>query len=667
MDKKAFTLIELLAVIVILGILALIVTPILINVVKDSNEKSYKLSADGYINAVNDYILSNQLDGKKVENGKYNIKNLDVKISGKAPSKGSVEIYDEKINNAQLCYDTYLLKYDGKEVTLTEKGCEKEATVNLAIGEKKHDNVTKDDIETEFNISDDISDMTNIVCNNGVTISMNDNILKLSDVYKDTNCTMSSSINTTFANLDDTKNYILMLKDETITTNMTVGEKKKVTINLNEQNLIYNGSNSTSAFEISGELSIIGQNSSIAGSSHSAQVINNGILNIDGGSYKTIRPLGNSKISIKNATLNCTNDGNNCYPIFAQENSNVELDNVKAESKGKAAGAGGNSNMIIKNSNFICTEDNCLYDDSIGKLTVLDTTIKASGYAVKLNNSGEVTIKNTKLESETNNAVINAGISGKITIENSKLESETNNAVINDGKNGKITIENSELISSNFRAITLSDKSSGSIDIYNSRVIGKDYGVLNNSNGGGVININGGTYISNDITIMNIHDGKININDKNGKVYIASYKKEGNTDVYKAKAIKNTANGVININANVSDFCGKDDTKTTIGTCIYNEYGRAIVNDDAATGEIKISGGYIVSNNSSAVENFRGNISICGSKIDGKEADLKINKITTGDYGYIYYDVNTKLMNDTKIDRYNNPSHIVLTTDLVCK
>ena len=643
MDKKAFTLIELLAVIVILGILALIVTPILINVVKDSNEKSYKLSADGYISAVNDYILSNQLDGKKVENGKYNIKNLDVKISGKAPSKGSVEIYDEKINNAQLCYDTYLLKYDGKEVTLTEKGCEKEATVNLAIGEKKYDNVTKDDIETEFNISDDISDMTNIVCNNGVTISMNDNTLKLSDVYKDTNCTMSRSIKTTFSKLDDTKNYILMLKDETIESNLIVDEKKKVSINLNGQNLIYNGSNSTAAFEISGELSIIGQNSSIAGSSHSAQVINNGILNIDGGSYKTIRPLGNSKISIKNATLNCTNDGNNCYPIFAQENSNVELDNVKAESKGKAAGASGNSNMIIKNSNFICTEDNCLYDDSIGKLTVLDTTIKASGYAVKLNNSGEVTIKNTKLESETYNAVINAGISGKITI------------------------ENSELISSNYRGVTLDYASNGSIDIYNSRVIGKDYGVLNNSNGGGVININGGTYISNDITIMNIHDGKININDKNGKVYIASYKKEGNTDINKTKAIKNTANGVININGNVSDFCGKDDTKTTIGTCIYNEYGRTIVSDDTATGEIKISGGYIVSNNSSAVENFQGNISICGSKIDGKEADLKINKITTGDYGYIYYDVNTKLMNDTKIDRYNNPSHIVLTADLVCK
>ena len=634
MDKKAFTLIELLAVIVILGILALIVTPILINVVKDSNEKSYKLSADGYISAVNDYILSNQLDGKKVENGKYNIKNLDVKISGKAPSKGSVEIYDEKINNAQLCYDTYLLKYDGREVTLTEKGCEKEATVNLAIGEKKYDNVTKDDIETEFNISDDISDMTNIVCNNGVTISMNDNTLKLSDVYKDTNCTMSRSINDTFNNLDDTKNYVLMLKKDTIKSKMTVGEKNKVTINLNGQNLTSIGSDSTSAFGISGELSIIGQNSSIAGNMNSAEVTNNGILNIDGGSYNSINPLNNSKISIKNAKLNCTNDGNNCYPIFAQNNSNVELDNVTITSKGKAAGTVENSNMLIKNSNFNCTEDNCLYSSSIEKLTVLDTTIKASGYAVKLNNSGEVTIKNAKLESETYNAVINAGISGKITI------------------------ENSELISSNYRGVTLDYASNGSIDIYNSRVIGKDYGVLNNSNGGGVININGGTYISNDITIMNIHDGKININ---------SYKKEGNTDINKTKAIKNTANGVININGNVSDFCGKDDTKTTIGTCIYNEYGRAIVNDDTATGEIKISGGYIVSNNSSAVENFQGNISICGSKIDGKEADLKINKITTGDYGYIYYDVNTKLINDTKIDRYNNPSHIVLTANLVCK
>ena len=61
------------------------------------------------VKSINYIILQLKLiqDQIKVENGKYNIKNLDVKISGKAPSKGSVEIYDEKINNAQLCYDTY--------------------------------------------------------------------------------------------------------------------------------------------------------------------------------------------------------------------------------------------------------------------------------------------------------------------------------------------------------------------------------------------------------------------------------------------------------------------------------------------------------------------------------------------------------------------------------
>ena len=643
MKKKGFTLVELLAVIVILGIIMSIATPIIIKIINDSKKETYKLSMSGYVKAVEEQIAVNKAKGKITKNGNYNVKNFEVGYSGQMADKGNFSINNELVSSAQLCFDTYLVKYDGKEVTLTEKGCKKEANVNLVIGKKTYKNTVKDDIETEFNISDDISKMTNIVCNNGVTISMNDNALKLSDVFDDTNCTMSSSINTTFNNLDDTKNYVLMLKKDTIESKMTVGEKNKVTINLNGQNLTSNGSDSTSAFGISGELSIIGENSSIAGNMNSAEVTKNGILNIDGGSYNSIKALGNSKISIKNATLSCTNDGNNCYPIFAQNNSNVELDNVKVLSKGKAAGTVENSNMLIKNSDFTCTEDNCLYSSSIEKLTVLDTTIKASGYAVKLNNSGEVTIKNTKLESKNNNAVTNAGASGKIII------------------------ENSELISSNYRGVTLDYASNGSIDIYNSKVIGNDYSVLNNSNGGGVININGGTYISNDITIMNIHDGKININDKNGKVYIASYKKEGNTDVYKAKTIKNTANGVININGNVSDFCGKDDTKTTIGTCIYNEYGRAIVNDDTATGEIKISGGYIVSNNSSAVENFQGNISICGSKIDGKEADLKINKISTGDYGYIYYDVNTKLMNDTKIDRYNNPSHIVLTADLVCK
>ena len=170
MDKKAFTLIELLAVIVILGILALIVTPILINVVKDSNEKSYKLSADGYISAVNDYILSNQLDGKKVENGKYNIKNLDVKISGKAPSKGSVEIYDEKINNLDenlyvKDFDQFYNDYKNSSSTITEEQAQNIATT--AFNEALH-------IAGKYNESSQTYEIKSIHPNNFFTRKVHD-------------------------------------------------------------------------------------------------------------------------------------------------------------------------------------------------------------------------------------------------------------------------------------------------------------------------------------------------------------------------------------------------------------------------------------------------------------------------------------------------------------
>lgn len=51
-NKKGFTLVELLAVIVILAIIALIATPIILNVIDNAKEGSAKNSAYGYIDAV---------------------------------------------------------------------------------------------------------------------------------------------------------------------------------------------------------------------------------------------------------------------------------------------------------------------------------------------------------------------------------------------------------------------------------------------------------------------------------------------------------------------------------------------------------------------------------------------------------------------------------------
>ena len=123
MKKKGFTLVELLAVIVILGIIMSIATPIIIKVINDSKKETYKLSMSGYVKAVEEQIAVNKAKGKITKNGNYNIKDFEVGYSGRIADKGSFNVNDELVSSAQLCFDTYLVKYDGKEITLTEKGC----------------------------------------------------------------------------------------------------------------------------------------------------------------------------------------------------------------------------------------------------------------------------------------------------------------------------------------------------------------------------------------------------------------------------------------------------------------------------------------------------------------------------------------------------------------
>ena len=81
--KKGFTLIELLAVIVILAIIALIAVPIILNIIKDSEEESNKRSIEMYAKALENSIAKYQLSGKKLEVSKLetidgrNFSNID--------------------------------------------------------------------------------------------------------------------------------------------------------------------------------------------------------------------------------------------------------------------------------------------------------------------------------------------------------------------------------------------------------------------------------------------------------------------------------------------------------------------------------------------------------------------------------------------------------------
>ena len=97
MKLKGFTLIELLAVILILGVVALITVPTVTGVIKESETKSFKVSAENIMKAAELQCQLEQLKGDELTEF-YEINDgiigptLDVK--GKMPSYGSIVVDD---------------------------------------------------------------------------------------------------------------------------------------------------------------------------------------------------------------------------------------------------------------------------------------------------------------------------------------------------------------------------------------------------------------------------------------------------------------------------------------------------------------------------------------------------------------------------------------------
>ena len=143
--KKGFTLVELLAVIVILALIALIATPIILNIIKDAKRSAAKDSAYGYIDAVEKYIVlaKTQTGDYKLELVPTEDKELTCKtkeecikdtgligevnktIKGTKPSKIKLIIKGSEVaTGTEITVDGFVFTYDGKK--LTEAGETKE-------------------------------------------------------------------------------------------------------------------------------------------------------------------------------------------------------------------------------------------------------------------------------------------------------------------------------------------------------------------------------------------------------------------------------------------------------------------------------------------------------------------------------------------------------------
>ena len=122
--NKGFTLVELLAVIVILALIALIATPIILNVINDAKKQAAKDSAYGYMDAVEKYIVSSELEDESIQDGTYRVEDLNKKISvkGSTPDNGNIEIKEGAVKNYNLGIDGYYITKDEvKKVSTTKK------------------------------------------------------------------------------------------------------------------------------------------------------------------------------------------------------------------------------------------------------------------------------------------------------------------------------------------------------------------------------------------------------------------------------------------------------------------------------------------------------------------------------------------------------------------
>ena len=138
-NKKGYTLVELLAVIVILAIIALIAVPKILSMIENAKKSAAVDSVYGYIEAIENYQASEMLKGNKgliegvynitedttIDNVKYKrLKDL-VKVKGSSPTFGKVGITKNgTVGTADLCLDNYLVTYQNKKAEVLPGGCE---------------------------------------------------------------------------------------------------------------------------------------------------------------------------------------------------------------------------------------------------------------------------------------------------------------------------------------------------------------------------------------------------------------------------------------------------------------------------------------------------------------------------------------------------------------
>ena len=115
MNKKGFTLVELIAVVAILAILALLGIPKILDVINNTKIAAAKSNCEGYVKAFEDKLIDDQFDGPVPKDGVYYTKdiNLDKNAKGEMPSDGWMYVVNGTVKKAEFKFGNYIVEYNG--------------------------------------------------------------------------------------------------------------------------------------------------------------------------------------------------------------------------------------------------------------------------------------------------------------------------------------------------------------------------------------------------------------------------------------------------------------------------------------------------------------------------------------------------------------------------
>jgi len=132
-NNKGFTLIELMATIIILSVIAAITIPKISKTVSETRQEIAIDNAYGYIKSIDKYYLHKtmnkediKLEGEYEVNEKGNLYNTTethpIEIEGKPPLNGQLTYLNNELTNGCLTIGNYKITFIDGKITNTEKG-----------------------------------------------------------------------------------------------------------------------------------------------------------------------------------------------------------------------------------------------------------------------------------------------------------------------------------------------------------------------------------------------------------------------------------------------------------------------------------------------------------------------------------------------------------------